>query len=103
MYTDLCEITNITRDAQFGKGTSGTPFTIKCRVENNDVSKEGSSGTRKHHKRLYFLPPGTVVKNGDQIRTTKQRGVTITEDPIEIDEAFPIGARIPHHVEVYIY
>ncbi len=102
-YTDKCSIQNITRSAQFGEETEGTPFTIKCRVEQEDTLSGGGSGSINNFKRLYFLPPRQNVHKGDKIKTTSQRGVTITEEYIEIDEVLNIGGITPHHMEVYIY
>jgi hypothetical protein len=103
IYTDTCSIENRLRGQQFGEVTITSTFNSKCRVEQNDKSKMTSQGANTGYARLYFLPPGTPVSKGDGIKTTEQRGVTITEAYVEIDEVFRVGRYKPHHVEVVVY
>lgn len=103
MYTDKCSIQNILNGTQFGDETIlDTQNNVLCRVEGEDLAENSNSGTRNVHKRLYILPPGTVISNGDKIKTVIQRGVIITEDYFKVDQVFKVGGLAPHHLEVSI-
>lgn len=101
IYTDKCQIQNVTDTPQYGEETTAD-FLSVCREETRDRSSKGSQGNKLVFSRLYFLPPGTNIKAGDRIRTTSRRGVTITESFVVVDEVFNVGRFKPHHVEVGI-
>jgi len=103
MYTDVCEILPVSRNATYGDEVLGTAFETKCREENNDTLKKGQSGSGIGAKRLYVLPPGIEVSIGDRVKTIKRRGVVVVDQYASIDEVFPIGRFKPHHIEVVIY
>lgn len=103
IYTDECEVQNITKTPQFGETTTGTPFKVKCREEANDRSKNAMEGNAYRYKRIYLIPPGTNIKVGDNIKTTMRQNVAITESYAKVDEVMPVGRFLPHHIEVRLY
>ena len=102
MYTDKCEIKNNTYSEQFGEKTSVIVPDVSCRVEQEDAVGPGQNGNKVAYKRLFIFPPSVVVNKGDEIKTTKERGVAVTDAFATVDKVFKVGGNSPHHVEVYV-
>jgi len=96
-----CEITNITKDS-FGVETKGTPFPSECRINEDSGISTGKLGNQFSYSTLYFLPPGVNIKEGDKIRTTKFKGVAVTESEKLVKKAITCGVFMASHMEVYV-
>ncbi len=101
MFTDVCEITPITVNTQFGTKAEGSPFSTRCRVESEDITKRGSDGNFIQYSRLIILPAGVDISQGYKMKVVTERGISVSEEETIASYIFKVGGAVPHHVEVF--
>lgn len=100
MYTDIAEITPVVYDRKFGTSTSGTPYEVQARVEEETKSQSGPQGVPDEYIGLYILPPETLVKQGYLIKPLYINGESVTFQSSKVKTVFRLGGGNPHHLEI---
>ena len=101
-FTDIVQITPITRDANFRNKTEETPFYSEAYVEEDDKIVYGSDGLPIKPARKIFLPYSVSIKEGDFIKTTSKNNHLITDSNRVVKSVSPIGSFKGDHLKVLV-
>ena len=101
-FTDIVSHTSITIDPNHGT-KSGTPVSVKCRIEDTNKIIHGPNGENIEADSLIMWPSNVTIKPGDTIKKTSIMGVAVTENKsYQVIQTMPAGGFSQSHIEVYI-
>lgn len=101
-FTDLVQITPVTRDASFRTETKGTSFSKNAYVEFDDRISYDGSGLPIRPAKVIFLPYATTIKEGDYIKVLKYHGNSVTANEQRVRSVAPVGSFHGSHLEILI-
>ena len=101
-FTDIVQITPITRDTNFRNKTEGTPFYSEAYVKEDDKIIYGSDGMPIKPARKIFLPYNVSIKKGDFIKLTSKSNYLVTDTNRLVKAVAPIGSFKRDHLKVLV-